>query len=119
MKYLKGNNKHGYMLTQIGLEWAEKFDEKRQLSTTSRKLSSSDLLLREQVRLRKSHAYEKFIYGNTDKITVIDFREFARVNDYFPEHIRKQRYAKIDNVVKNDEELKKVWTYLRTNFVEE
>jgi hypothetical protein len=119
MGYLKGSSKHGYMLTRIGLDWVEKLDESKQFSTTSRKSSPSELLLKEQIRLRKSRAFEKFINDNTDKITVMDFREFTRVNDYFPEHIRKQRYVKIDNVVKDDEELKKVWTYLRTRFAEE
>jgi hypothetical protein len=119
MEYLKGDPKHGYMLTRIGLDWVENFDKSKQFSTTFRRSSPSDLLLREQIRLRKSHAYEKFINGSKDKITVMDFREFARVNDYFPEHIRKQRYVKIDNVVKDDEELKKVWAYLRTRFAEE
>jgi hypothetical protein len=119
MGYLKGGSKHGYMLTQTGLNWVEKYDESKQFSTTSRKSSPSDLLLKEQIRLQKSRAYEKFISGNPSKITMMDFREFARVNDYFPEHVRKQRYTKIDNVVKDDEKLKKVWTYLRTRFVEE
>jgi hypothetical protein len=118
MGYLKGGSKHGYMLTQTGLDWAKRYDESKQFSTTSRKSSPSDLLLKEQIRLQKSRAYEKFVSGNPDKITMMDFREFARVNDYFPEHVRKQRYAKIDNVVKDDEELKKVWTYLRTRFEE-
>jgi hypothetical protein len=117
--YLKGSSKHGFMLTQSGLNWAENYDESKQLSTTSRKSSVADLLLREQARLRKSHAFEKFINGNAVQITLMDFREFARVNDYFPEYIKKQRYHKIDNVVENDQNLKKVWTYLKTKFVEE
>ena len=117
--YLKGGSKYGFMLTQSGLNWAERLDESKRLSTTSRKSSPSDILLKEQIRLQKSRAYEKFISGNPDKITMMDFREFARVNDYFPEHVRKQRYVKIDNVVKDDEELKKIWTYLRTRFAGE
>ena len=116
--HLKGGSKHGFMLTQSGLDWVKKHDESKQFSTTSRKSSPSDLLLKEQIRLRKTHAYEKFVTDSIDKITIMDFREFARVNDYFPEHIRKQRYVKIDNVVKDDEELKKVWAYLRTKFAE-
>jgi hypothetical protein len=119
MKYLKGSNKHGYMLTQIGLEWAEKFDEKKQLSTTSRKLSLSDLILKEQVRLKNTHAYEKFIGGNKEKISIMDFREFTRVNDYFPEHIRKQRYSKIENAVKDDVDLKNIWDFIKIKFEEE
>jgi hypothetical protein len=117
--FLKGDAKHGYMLTQTGLEWAEKIHEREQLSTTSRKLSPSDLVLKEQIRLKNTRAYEKFRDGDEEKITVIDFREFTRVNDYFPEHIRKQRFIKIDNAVKGDKELKKLWNLLRTRFAEE
>ena len=119
MRFLKGDSKHGYMLTQIGLDWAEKFDEKKQLSTTSRKLSPSDLVLKEQIRLKSTRAYEKFRNGDKEKITIMDFREFTRVNDYFPEHIRKQRYSKIDNTVKNDTDLRKIWSFIKTKFGEE
>ncbi len=118
MKYLKGSNKHGYMLTQKGLEWVEKFDDEKQMSTTSRKLSPSDLALKEQIRLKGTNAYKKFKDGNKAKITIMDFREFTRVNDYFPEHIRKQRYAKIDNAVKDDIELTNVWNFIKTKFEE-
>lgn len=118
MKYLKGESKHGYMLTQLGLKWAEKFDDEKQVSTTSRKLSPSDLALKEQVRLRGTNAYKKFKDGDKEKITIMDFREFTRVNDYFPEHIRKQRYAKIDNAVKDDTDLKSVWNFIKTSFEE-
>lgn len=118
MKYLKGSNKHGYMLTQKGLEWAEKFDDEKQISTTSRKLSPSDLVLKEQIRLKSTNAYKKFKDGDKEKITIMDFREFTRVNDYFPEHIRKQRHAKIDNAVKDDIDLKSVWNFIKTKFEE-
>ncbi len=118
MKYLKGSNRYGYMLTQTGLEWAEKFDEKKQISTTSRKLSPSDIVLKEQIRLKSTYAYKKFRNNDKEKITIMDFREFTRVNDYFPEHIRKQRYAKIDNVVKDDAGLKSVWNFIKTKFEE-
>ncbi len=118
MKYLKGSNKHGYMVTQAGLKWVENYDEEKQMSTTSRKLSPSDLILKEQIRLRNTHAYQKFRGGKKEEITLIDFREFTRVNDYFPEHIRKQRYAKIDNAVKDDVNLKNVWRFIKTKFEE-
>jgi hypothetical protein len=118
MKYLKGSNKYGYMLTQAGLEWAEKFDEEKQISTSSRKLSPSDLMEKEQIRLRSTRAFKKFKSDEKEKITVMDFREFTRVNDYFPEHIRKQRYIKIDNAVKDDVDLKNVWNFMKTKFEE-
>jgi hypothetical protein len=119
INYLKGTSKYGYMLTELGLEWAKKFDQKKQLSTASRKMSPSDLIDKEKMRLQASRAYQKFAAGEKDHISVMDFREFTRVNDYFPEHIRKQRYLKIDNAVKDDAELKKVWGFIKKKFAEE
>lgn len=118
MRFLKGDSKHGYMLTQLGLEWAERFDEEKQISTTSRRSSPSDLIQKEQIRLRSTRAFKKFHSGEKDEITIMDFREFTRVNDYFPEHIRKQRYVKIDNAVKDDVDLKNVWSFIKTKFEE-
>lgn len=119
ISYLKGTSKHGYMLTESGLEWAKKFDEKKQLSTASRKMSPTDLIDREILRLQSTRAYQKFVTGEKDKITLMDFREFTRVNDYFPEHIRKQRYSKIDNAVKDSADLRKIWKFIKDKFSEE
>jgi hypothetical protein len=119
VKYLRGTSKHGYMLTQVGLNWAKRFDEKKQLSTTSRKMSPSDLIFKERIRLENTRAYKKFIIGEKEKITVMDFREFTRVNDYFPKHIREQRYEKIENTIKDDKDLLETWKFLKAKFSEE
>lgn len=118
VNYLKGTSKHGYMLTQSGLDWAKQFDEKKQLSTMSRKMSPADLLDKERLRLKATRAYQKYAAGEKDKITVMDFREFTRVNDYFPEHIRMQRYSKIDNAAKDDADLQNVWGFIKNKFAE-
>ncbi len=113
MKLLKGNVKHGYMLTEKGLNWAKNYDAEKQISTTSRKSSPTDLLLKEKLRLERTNAYKKYLSNNTELITILDYREFTRVNDYFPEHVREQRYAKIENAVKDDEQLLKTWKFLK------
>ena len=119
MKYLKGSSRHGYMLTQTGLNWAKQFDEKKQLTTTSRKMSPSDLILKERIRLENTRAYQKFIAGEKDKITIMEFREFTRGNDYFPKHIKDQRYEKIENTVRENDDLKKTWEFLKKKFSKE
>lgn len=119
VKYLKGTSKQGYMLTQGGLNWAKQYDEKRQLTTTSRRMSPSNLILREEMRLEKTQAYQKFISGEQDKITMMDFREFTRVNDYFPKYIKDQRYEKIENTVREVDDLKKTWEFLKKKFSKE
>ncbi len=119
MKYLRGNSKHGYMLTQAGLAWAKQFDEKKQLTTTSRKKSPSDVILREKMRLQATRAYRKFVANEKDKITIMDFQEFTKVNDYFPKHIKDQRYEKIENSIRDDEDLIRTWEFLKAKFSEE
>lgn len=119
MKYLKGSNKHGYMLTEAGLEWVQKVATKDQSTFTARKSSPTDLIEREKNRLLNTTAFEKFTNGEGEKITIVDFREFTRVNDYFPEHLRKQRYDRIENVVKDDTALRNLWKFLKSKFKEE
>jgi len=119
VKYLKGTSKHGYMLTRAGLIWAKQFDETKQLTTTSRKMSPSDVILREKMRLQTTHAYRKFVANEKDKITIMDFQEFTKVNDYFPKHIKDQRYEKIENTIRDDEDLIKTWEFLKAKFSEE
>lgn len=119
MKYLKGSSKHGYMLTRAGLIWAKQFDEKKQLITTSRKMSPYDGILREKMRLQTTHAYRKFVADEKDKINIMDFQEFTKVNDYFPKHIKDQRYEKIENTIRDDEDLIKTWEFLKSKFSEE
>lgn len=117
INYLRGASKQGYMLTEIGLEWAKNFDDKKS-STKSRKSSPSDLIIKEQIRLKNTQAYKKYVSNNKKDISVIDFREFTRVNEYFPIHIRKQRYTKIDNAVKDDTDLKKLWDFIKKKYSE-
>jgi len=117
--YLKGSSKYGYMLTQTGLNWARQFNEKKQITTTSRKMSPSDLILKEKIRLKSTRAYQKFIASEKEKITIMEFREFTRVNDYFPKQIKDQRYEKIENTVREDDNLKKTWEFLKKKFSKE
>src|SRR3990172_3061396 len=100
--YLKGSAKYGYILTKTGLEWAQKIDEDRKLTTKPRRSSSADLLEKEKARLERTQANLKFINGDFEKINNIDFREFTRVNDYFPKYVRDERYARIENAVAGD-----------------
>jgi hypothetical protein len=117
--FLNGNSKFGYMVTKVGLEWIASIEENEIFTKTSRKFSTSDLTDKEKLRLQRTHAYEKFLNGEIDQITSIDFREFTRVNDNFPRHLREQRFAKIQNVTDQDEALSKVWGFLKNKFLTE
>ena len=117
--FISGNSKHGYMVTEAGLKWVEQHDDSRVSTTTSRKLSAADLVSKEKLRLERTKAYLKYMNKEIDQINEIDFREFTRVNDYFPQHLREQRYAKIENAVRGDEQLMKTWEFLKKKFKED
>ena len=116
---LQGSVKHGYLLTKVGMEWIESnkntdFGETRGVA---RKQSVVDKLSLEKARLLISTALVKFEAGNFEDIKVTDFQEFARVNDYFPEHIRQKRYVVIDNAVQGSSKLEDLWAFLMKKFV--
>ncbi|GIK54943.1 MAG: hypothetical protein HND44_01055 [Chloroflexi bacterium] len=118
---LKGNLKHGYILTPTGLDWAEKnqhvsFEDYK---AGSRKQSTTDKLSIEQARLLKSSAFVKFEANRVKDIKYSDFQEFARVNDYFPEHVRQKRYVIVQNAVSGNRKLEALWELLVAEFVEE
>ena len=117
--YVKGNSKHGYMLTEIGLKWISEIENHEIFTKSSRKHSTTDLTDKEKIRLQRTSAYKKFIMGEFDRINIIDFREFTRVNDYFPEHVREQKLAKIQHVVKEDKTLHNAWEFLKSKFLKE
>ena len=117
--FVSGNSKHGYMITEAGLEWVSQHDDAGVSTTSSRKLSAADLVSKEKLRLERTKAYLKYLNNKTDQINIIDFREFTRVNDYFPQHLREQRYAKIENAVRGDQQLMRTWKFLKKKFKEE
>lgn len=115
--YLKGNSKFGYMLTETGLKWVTKNQNHEYLIKSARKLSESDLKLKEVERLKRTQAYKKFEVGEKEMINLLDFREFTRVNDNFPPHLRDQRFARLQNIIEDDEILISLWKYLKSKFI--
>jgi hypothetical protein len=117
--YVNGGAKFGYMLTKAGLSWAEQNANQTEEGKKPRKFSMVDLLEKEKYRLSKSQAYIKFVNGKVKEINNVDFREFTRVNDYFPKNVREEKYAKIENAVRDDEKLRATWEFLKDKFPEE
>lgn len=117
--YVNGGAKFGYMLTKAGLSWAEKINSQAEEGKKPRKFSSVDLLEKERYRLAKSQAYIKFINGRSEEINNVEFREFTRVEDYFPKNVREEKYAKIENAVRDDGNLVATWKFLKEKFSEE
>ncbi len=119
---LVGSNARGWMLSPAGLKWIKALDlgaAQDAPPIKHRKDSISAKQEAECARLRSTKAYKLFIDGESETITLQDFHQFARVNEYFQTRARQRRYAIIDNAVVDDETLSKLWDLLKEKFVEE
>ncbi len=119
---LVGNNTNGWMLSPAGLKWIKTVNFEavcHNLPGEHRKASIRASLETERMRLLNTKAYKLFIEGNSNAITVQDFYEFARVNEYFQTKARQRRYAIIANAVIENDSLSKLWELLQTKFSKE
>lgn len=116
---LVGDNSIGWMLSPVGLKWIETLDFTDITSGKHRKGSISASREAESERLRDTKAYQLFIAGEIDRITLQDFYHFARINEYFQTKARQRRYSIINNAVTDDEKLFKLWHFLKHKFGEE
>ena len=117
-----GNNTKGWMLSPAGLKWIKTVDLEAvydELSMKHRKASIFANQEAERIRLSNTKAYNLFVEGKSKAITVQDFYEFARVNEYFQTKARQRRYAIIENAVSDDDTLSKLWDLLQTKFSKE
>ena len=117
-----GNNTKGGMLSPAGLKWIKTVDFdaiKDEIPAKYRKASISANQELERGRLFNTKAYNLFVEGKSKEISVHDFYEFARVNEYFQIKTRQRRYAIIANAVSDDETLSELWDLLRTKFSQE
>ena len=116
---IRGNLRYGFMLTPKGVAWSEEFQEEfgEIIINSPRSQSVEDKRQLETLRLINTVAYEKFLTGNKEGITKQDFQEFSRVNDYFPDHIKGNRYLLIENSIRENETLKSLWKFLKSEFI--
>tara|TARA_B100001115_G_C15700047_1_gene339456 strand:+ start:140 stop:730 length:591 start_codon:yes stop_codon:yes gene_type:complete len=83
--FVKGNDKQGWILTTIGLEFCKlskhkfngKIIRKKRLSKIEKKY-----LLREENRIVNTDAYRKFMDNDNKNITENDIKILFKVNDY-------------------------------------
>ena len=119
---LVGNNATGWMLSPAGSKWIKTVDleaVQHKPSVKHRKTSIRAGLETECIRLLNTKAYKLFVEGNSKAITVHDFYEFARVNEYFQTKARQRRYAIIANAVIDNDTLSRLWELLQTKFSKE
>ena len=118
---LVSDKKGGWMLSPAGLEWYRSRSGLEPVEGTGRgrKGSVADNLELERVRLRTTQAFEKLARGQLMEITLQEFREFVRINEYFQTKARQRRFNIIDNAVAESEDLRELWSFLMTRFRQE
>lgn len=119
---LVGNNTDGWMLSHSGVEWINTLDLQALVTDTEAKHRRSSISASQEaecIRLRTTRAFQCYKVGSLDDITLQDFYQFARVNEYFPPISRERRYTIIDSAVLIDSELAKLWSYLKERYPKE
>jgi len=116
---LSGNNKDGWMLNLNGLKWVSGLSEELEGEEGTRRGSVLAMLEAERVRLHRTVAFVKFHSEERKKISLMDFYDFVRINEYFPARKRRERFSAIENAVLDDPDLKLLWGFLKRKFRKE
>lgn len=117
-----GSNIDGWMLTVNGINWIKQAMETGGEISKDFQLRRDSILINQEVernRLRATTAFHLFTSDKINLITLQDFFQFAKINEYFKEKSRHRRLAIIDVAVCDDSELKLLWQYLKTQFSKE
>jgi len=122
-----GSKREGWMLTPSGIgrvdqrrRAVEKFVERSGLvgRTGNRRerggIDSS--AVRRLAQLRESTAAQKFAADDRDAITVYDFLAFFNINQYMPVQKYQTNLQATENLVRDDEVLHSLITYLHSRF---
>ena len=115
---ITGDNTSGWMLTSQGLQWVKSLASIQDLplSESNRIDSMTSNQEAECARLRSTKAYILYQKSEVESITLQDFYQFTRLNEYFQSKARKRRFAIIENSIKIDPVLSNLWDILKEKF---
>jgi hypothetical protein len=116
---LVGSVRRGWMLSKHGIQWIEKNTQNLPALSGYRRGSVSDAIEIEKIRLRETRAWQKFKSGLTDPVNLNDLFEFVRVNEYFSDAKRRERFNIVASAVDGDPELAQLWQLLQQRFSNE
>jgi hypothetical protein len=111
--YLIGAGKDGWMLTQSGLEFAEKNAREFQRSDLAGKRQSEadkKWLRGERARILLSNAYTKVRDGKETQVTAQEAASFFRMDEYVVGKARERKITRILNAFHDDPEIGPVAT---------
>jgi len=114
-----GSIKKGYILTKKGVDFCERIqDSNLSKHIQFRKNSMEEKFASEKLKMKTSIAYTKYYEKKYNNISLIDFYKFCKINEYFDADSREKKYNQIENIIYDDKDLVKLWTYLKRKFVE-
>ena len=106
--YLIGSEKGGWLVTELGCQFAEANLPKLEwLDLSKSRLSKNEQvwLGRERIRMMGEAAYKKFIAGDVKKISAAEAERFFRVDDYVVGDARRAKIERAKNALANDPDL--------------
>jgi len=109
--YIFGTIKQGWILSENGLGVAkEKYKELKTVDVSRAPVNRREQVWkhREKERMQTSVAFEKYIAGKREEISVQEAEAFFRVNDYVTGIARKERLARVQNAFGKDSMLGKI-----------
>lgn len=106
--YVTGNGPDGWMLTELGLEFAETNRsrvETEDLGLVTRTKRDSARLRRERDRMLGTNAWRKFRESRLDEITDQDVATFFRIDEYVTVDVRNRKLLRVLNEFRDDSDL--------------
>jgi hypothetical protein len=107
--YLIGSERGGWLVTELGCQFAEANLTKLDwldLSRTRLSRNEETWLGRERIRMLAETAYRKFHTGDLEEITAVEAERFFRVDDYVVGDARKGKIERAKSAFANEPELR-------------
>lgn len=122
-----GSKREGWMLTAAGIgraqhrepavrEFIEKLGRAGRTENRRERGGLDSTATRRLAQLRDSAAVLKHQTGNLDEISVHDFMAFFNINQYMPTQKYRTNRQAVENLVRDDEELRATADYLHARF---
>lgn len=110
----KEKNTDSYLLTEEGINFSKKnlnkiksFDQSKIRIPVSKEIYDST-----KIRLQSTRAYQKAFEGKSEEISLREFNDFFRLNDYMKSKQKNEKIQKLKNLFISDKEFKKIINYV-------
>ena len=110
----KEKNTDSYLLTEEGIQFAKKniskvksFDQSKIRIPVSKEIFDNT-----KIRLQSTRAYQKASEGKSEEISLKEFNDFFRLNDYMKSKQKSEKIQKLKNLFISDKEFKKIVNYV-------